>query len=306
MSSPQNYQSSAQPGTYTGNPSMKDIEYIQDKLQRTGEAISHTHENTDPDVLRRIELEVKAIGDLIRKHYEEHGVGGSAVGGMGSIDGMGANGYGGYRSGGVDVSGGVDGGAGVSGGYVGGVTFGDGGVDGGVGVSGGYGGMVTFDDGGVDGAGVSGGYGNGVTFGDGGVDVGTSTFKSEGGDNMKLLQLQMEKQELEMKLNMAKEAMNDYVSRLSEKVCGTQTNTKTLTVGNGNNNKQNKPQRAFKIIYPDISHSYASALLLANEKSLKNRREPLSQKNVPHEKQRSTSIGISGVKTSRLPHSTIT
>jgi len=107
-------------GSHQTKPSMQDIEYLQDKLQRTGDAINHTNDNLDPDVLRRIEREIKTIGDLIKSHCCDEEQGGS-------------------------------------------------------------------------------------------------TNRSEL-DSVKVLQLQMDKQELEMKLNMAKDAMNDYVNRLSEKV----------------------------------------------------------------------------------------
>jgi hypothetical protein len=97
---------------------MEEIEHLQGKLQRTGDAIND--DNLDPDVLRRIEREVKSIGEFIRSHSYEDSQGGSS-----------------YRS---------------------------------------------------------------------------------ANDPGKVVQLQMEKQELEIKLNMAKEAMNDYVNRLSDKV----------------------------------------------------------------------------------------
>ena len=99
---------------------MQDIEDLQGKLQRTGDVIKSSDDNLDPDVLRRIEKEIKSIGDFIRSHYYEESHGGSS-----------------YRS---------------------------------------------------------------------------------ANDAGKVLQLQMEKEELEMKLGMAKEAMNDYVTRLSDKV----------------------------------------------------------------------------------------
>lgn len=100
---------------------MQDIEDLQGKLQRTGDVIKGSDDRgLDPDVLRRIEREIKSIGDFIRSHYYEESQGGSS-----------------YRS------------------------------------------------------------------------------ANDGG---KVLQLQMDKQELEMKLNMAKDAMNDYVTRLSDKV----------------------------------------------------------------------------------------
>lgn len=97
---------------------MQDIEDLQGKLQRTGDVIGD--DTLDPDVLRRIEREIKNIGDFIRNHYYEESQGGSS-----------------YRS---------------------------------------------------------------------------------ANDTGKVLQLQMDKRELERKLNMAKEAMNDYVTRLSDKV----------------------------------------------------------------------------------------